>query len=51
MDKRDFCRFRNTWDCEEQGRCPKDCESFELDENTLTKEEKRLFILFEIMKK
>lgn len=34
------CKSRNTWDCEDcWGRA---CENFELDENTLDKEERTL---------
>ena len=34
------CKYRNTWDCSEYWT--KNCEDFELDENTLSKEEQML---------
>ena len=44
VSKCDFCRFRNSWDCEDY--YPKNgCEGFVLDMGTLTDDEKRMMIL------
>lgn len=51
MEKCDFCKYRYSWDCDDGLPYPKNgCGNFSLDENTLTEEEKRMFILSGILK-
>ena len=44
VSKCDFCRFRNSWDCEDY-RPENGCEDFVLDMGSLTDDEKRMVIL------
>ena len=51
MSKCDHCKYRHSWDCDDGLPYPKNgCENFKLDESTLTKNEKKLFEMFELMK-
>lgn len=51
MEKCDFCKYRYSWDCDDGLPYPKNgCGDFSLDENILTEEEKRMFILSGILK-
>lgn len=51
MTKCDFCINRHSWDCDDGLPYPDNgCESFTLDKETLTDEEKRLLIIFDIIK-
>gem|GEM_PF-4177012 len=44
MTKCDFCSYRNSYECEEY-HPQNGCEDFSLDQNTLTEEEQRRFII------
>lgn len=51
MTKCDFCKYRFSWDCDDGLPYPDNgCKDFVLDENTLTEKEKRLLIIFDIIK-
>ena len=51
MRKCDFCKYRYSWDCDDGLPYPDNgCKDFALDENTLTEEEKRLMVIFDIIK-
>lgn len=50
MCKCDFCKFRFSWDCDDGLPYPENgCSDFELDMNTLSEEERRAFVLSEIL--
>lgn len=46
-----YCKYRHSWDCDDGWAYPKNgCENFELDKNTLNKNEKKAFEIIELMK-
>ena len=51
MTKCDFCKYKYSWYCDNGKSYPENgCESFSLDEGILTEREKRLLIIFNIIK-
>ena len=51
VSKCDFCRFRHSWDCDDGSSYPENgCWDFVLDKSTLSDEEQRMLVLFEILR-
>ena len=49
--KCDFCKSRYSWDCDDGSPYPENgCDHFELDKNTLSDEEQRVFVLNDILR-
>ena len=51
-NKCEHCKYRHSWDCDDGLPYPKGgCESFTLDENTLTKEQLDMLTVLELYNK